>query len=164
MFCHSIAHGSCAPRPLNASCFCTFGSPIVRRVHNDQTFVSAPRRVRDHLPAEEAEARLRQRFAIINVWRPIGTPVETSPLALCDARSIAREDLVASDLVYRDKVGETYSFQHNANHRWYYFPHVRPDEVVLLKNLRLLGHRRGPPRRSHRLRPPPHSSRCRAAA
>jgi hypothetical protein len=105
----------------------------VRRVHNDQTFVSAPRRVRDHLPPEEAELRLRHRFAIINVWRPIGAPVETAPLALCDARSISRDDLVPSDLVYRDKVGETYAFRHNANHRWYYFPEVRPDEVVLLK-------------------------------
>jgi hypothetical protein len=105
----------------------------VRRVHNDQTFVSGPRRVRDHLPPEEAELRLRHRFAIVNVWRPIGAPVETAPLALCDARSISRDDLVASDLVYRDKIGETYSFRHNPNHRWFYFPEVRPDEVVLLK-------------------------------
>lgn len=105
----------------------------VRRVHNDQTFVSGPRRVRDHLPAEEAELRLQHRFAIVNVWRPIGSPVETAPLALCDARSISRDDLVPSDLVYRDKVGETYAFRHNANHRWFYFSAVRPDEVVLLK-------------------------------
>lgn len=104
----------------------------VRRVHNDQTFVSAPRRVRDHLPAEEAEARLRQRFAIVNVWRPLDV-VERLPLALCDARSIAREDLVPSDLVYRDKVGETYSITANPAHRWYYFPRQRPDEVALLK-------------------------------
>ncbi|HET6337538.1 MAG TPA: CmcJ/NvfI family oxidoreductase [Polyangiales bacterium] len=54
-------------------------------------------------------------------------------LALCDARSISRDDLIASDLVYRDKVGETYAFRHNPNHRWFYFPEVRPDEVVLLK-------------------------------
>ena len=104
-----------------------------RRVHNDQTFVSAPRRVRDHLPLEEAEQRLRGRFAIVNVWRPIGHPVEASPLAMCDAQSIDAEDLVPSDLVYRDKVGETYAFAYNPRHRWSYFPHVRPDEVVLLK-------------------------------
>jgi hypothetical protein len=105
----------------------------VRRVHNDQTFVSGPRRVRDHLPAEEAERRLQHRYAIVNVWRPIGAPVATAPLALCDARSISRDDLIASDLVYRDKVGETYAFRHNPKHRWFYFPEVRPDEVVLLK-------------------------------
>ncbi|WP_323123369.1 CmcJ/NvfI family oxidoreductase [Burkholderia alba] len=104
----------------------------VRRVHNDQTFVSAPRRVRDHLPAEEADARLRQRFAILNVWRPLDV-VERLPLALCDARSIAHGDLVPSDLVYPDKVGETYSITANPAHRWYYFPRLRPDEALLLK-------------------------------
>ncbi|HEY9239572.1 MAG TPA: CmcJ/NvfI family oxidoreductase [Burkholderiaceae bacterium] len=104
----------------------------VRRVHNDQTFVSGPRRVRDHLPPDEAEARLAHRFAIINLWRPLAT-VEQWPLALCDARTIAPGDLVPSDLVYRDKVGETYGFLHNPGHRWYWFPRLRPDEVLLLK-------------------------------
>jgi hypothetical protein len=104
----------------------------VRRVHNDQTFVSGPRRVRDHLPADEAAQRLRHRFAIINLWRPLDV-VEQLPLAMCDARSIARDDLVPSDLVYRDKVGETFSFTYNPAHRWYYFPKLRPDEALLLK-------------------------------
>lgn len=104
----------------------------VRRVHNDQTFVSGPRRVRDHLDPEEAEQRLRHRFAIVNLWRPLDV-VEQLPLALCDARSIALDDLVPSDLIYRDKIGETYSFTANPQHRWFYFPHLNPDEVLLLK-------------------------------
>jgi hypothetical protein len=105
----------------------------VRRVHNDQTFVSGPRRVRDHLSPEKAEERLEHRFAIVNVWRPIARAVESSPLAVCDARSIEPEDLVPTDLVYRDKVGEVYAFAHSPRHRWFYFPLVRPDEVLLLK-------------------------------
>lgn len=104
----------------------------VLRVHNDQTFVSGPRRVRDHLPPEEAAQRLQRRFAIVNLWRPLA-PVEQLPLALCDARSIAEADLVASDLVYRDKVGETYGFLYNPAHRWYWFPRLQPDEALLLK-------------------------------
>jgi len=104
----------------------------VRRVHNDQTFVAGPRRVRDHLPADEAAQRIKHRFAIINLWRPLDV-VEQLPLALCDARSIAASDLVPSDLVYRDKVGETFSFTHNPAHRWYYFPKLRPGEALLLK-------------------------------
>ena len=104
----------------------------VRRVHNDQTFVSGPRRVRDHLSTDEAAQRLKHRFAIINLWRPLDV-VEQLPLALCDARSIAASDLVPSDLVYKDKVGETFSFTHNPAHRWYYFPKLRPDEALLLK-------------------------------
>jgi hypothetical protein len=105
----------------------------VQYVHNDQTFVSGPRRVRDHLPPEEAEARLAKRHAIINVWRPVGVPALTWPLALCDARSIAFEDLIPSDLVYRDRVGETYAFAANPAHRWLYYPALQLDEVLLLK-------------------------------
>lgn len=104
----------------------------VRYVHNDQTFVSGPRRVRDHLPPERAQQWLEGRIAIVNLWRPL-SDVESSPLAMCDARSIALTDLVTSDLVYRDKVGETYAFVFNPQHRWYYFPRMTQDEIVLLK-------------------------------
>src|SRR5262249_21403061 len=45
-----------------------------RIVHNDYSFKSAPRRVRDHLPAE-AEELLQHRFAEINVWRAIHGPI-----------------------------------------------------------------------------------------
>ena|ERR1700756_2714564 len=75
-------------------------------LHNDYSAKSGPRRVRDHLPAQEAEYRLRSRFGEINVWRPIRGPIESTPLALCDARSIDAQDFVPVDLVYPDKVGE----------------------------------------------------------
>ena len=102
-------------------------------VHNDYTAKSGPRRVSDHLTPAEADERLRHRFAEINVWRPIRGPVESSPLAVCDARSIEPQDFVPSDLVYRDKVGETYRFKYNPNHRWFYFPYLQRNEVILLK-------------------------------
>ena len=105
----------------------------VRTVHNDYTATSGPRRVRDHLPAAEAEERLRQRFAEINVWRPIRGPIESTPLAVCDAQSIDPRDFVPTDLVYRDKVGEVYRFSYNPNHRWSYFPRLERNEVILLK-------------------------------
>ena len=103
-----------------------------KMVHNDYTFKSAPRRVRDHLP-EEADRLLSNRFAEINVWRPIRGPVESSPLALCDARSLGVEDIVPMDLVYRERVGEIYGFMHNPKHRWYYFPRMERNEAILLK-------------------------------
>jgi hypothetical protein len=102
-------------------------------VHNDYTAKSGPRRVRDHLPAEAAEELLKNRFAEINVWRPIRWPIESSPLAVCDAGSIEPEDFVPSDLVYPDKVGETYRFTYNPKHRWFYFPRMQRDDVILLK-------------------------------
>jgi hypothetical protein len=105
----------------------------VRTVHNDYTATSGPRRVRDHLPPEEAEARLRNRFAEINVWRPIRGPIESAPLAVCDAQSIDRVDFVPTDFVYRDKIGEVYRFTYNPRHRWSYFPRLERGEVILLK-------------------------------
>jgi hypothetical protein len=105
----------------------------VRRVHDDQTLDSAPRRVARHLTPEEAEWRLKRRFAIINFWRPIGGPVLQTPLAACDARTIDSSDLLPSDLVYRDWTGETYSVAFNPRHRWYWYPHQLPSEATLLK-------------------------------
>jgi hypothetical protein len=101
-------------------------------VHNDYSFKSALRRVRDHLP-EEADRLLRGRFAEINVWRAIRGPIESSPLALCDARSLGAEDIVPTDLVYRERVGETFGFLYNPKHRWFYFPRMERNEAILLK-------------------------------
>ncbi len=105
----------------------------VRRVHDDQTLDSAPRRVAKHLAAEEAQWRLQRRFAIVNFWRPVGGPVMQTPLAMCDARTIEPADLLPSDLVYRDWVGETYSVAYNPRHRWYWYPYQSPAEATLLK-------------------------------
>ena len=105
----------------------------VRRVHNDYTDKSGPQRVRDLLPPEEAEARLQKRFAIVNVWRPINHPVETTPLAIADARSVSQDDFIATDLIYPNRVGEIYNVAHNPAHAWFYVPEQTPDEAILLK-------------------------------
>jgi hypothetical protein len=105
----------------------------VRSVHNDYTELSGRRRVTDHLEPDEAQERLRGRHAVINVWRSIRGAVEASPLAVCDARSIAPEDWIATDLVYPDRVGEVYSVRFSPAHRWFYYPRLRADEALLIK-------------------------------
>ncbi len=102
------------------------------RVHNDYTAWSAPQRVRDLMGAE-AEELLRHRYAEINVWRPIRGPLLASPLALCDAQTLAEENLIASDLLYRDRKGEIYSVTYNPGQCWYYFPKMQADEAVLIR-------------------------------
>jgi hypothetical protein len=105
---------------------------VVRRVHNDYTEWSGPQRVRDLLP-DEAEALLKRRFAVIQVWRPIRLPVETFPLAICDAVSLAPEDLVISERRYPNRIGQTYAITYNPAHRWYWFPRMRRDEALVFK-------------------------------
>ncbi len=102
------------------------------RVHVDHTAKSGPQRVRDFL-GDEAEELLKGRLQVINLWRPIRGPLRDHPLAVCDARSVAPRDLVPSDLVYRDRVGETYAVAYNPDHRWFYVPEMQADEALLLK-------------------------------
>jgi hypothetical protein len=104
----------------------------VHRVHNDYTEWSGPQRVRDLLP-NEAEELLRHRFAIVQAWRPIRYPVETDPLAICDARSVSPEDFVISERRYPNRVGQTYALTYNPAHRWYWFPRMRRDEALVFK-------------------------------
>jgi hypothetical protein len=101
-------------------------------VHVDQTAASGAARLRVAYP-DEADALLRRRVAIVNLWRPITSPVLDAPLAVCDARSVSPKDLVASELVYRDRRGETYNLVYNPGQRWFYAPEMRADEVLLLK-------------------------------
>ena len=81
----------------------------------------------------EAEALLRKRVAIVNVWRPINGPIESMPLGVIGALTIFEDDFVATDLVYRDRRGETYNIRFNDWHRWYCTPAMTDDEVYLLK-------------------------------
>jgi hypothetical protein len=104
----------------------------VARVHVDHTEKSGPQRVRDLLP-DEADELLRGRLQIINLWRPIRGPLRDSPLAVCDAGTVSRQDLVPSDLIYPDRTGETYAVLFSPAHRWYYVPEMERDEVLLLK-------------------------------
>ena len=102
------------------------------RVHVDQTDRSGANRVREHL-GSEADELLKGRVQVINLWRPIRGPLRDSPLAMCDGSTVAPDDLVASDLIYPNRSGETYSVTYNPNHRWFYFPEMTPDEALLLK-------------------------------
>lgn len=105
----------------------------VHLVHDDYTDRSGPWRVEAFLPEDEARALLKGRVAIVNVWRPIRGPLLSVPLALCDARSIRREDLVAAKMIYRHRTGEEFRSTHSLRHRWYYYPRMAADEAVLIK-------------------------------
>lgn len=85
------------------------------------------------LIGDEAEELLQHRFAINNVRRPIVGPLRRSPLALCDAGTLETENLVASELRYPDRTGETYAVTYSPNQRWYYFPRMQPDEALLIR-------------------------------
>ncbi|MCH9672435.1 MAG: hypothetical protein K0U93_13415 [Gammaproteobacteria bacterium] len=125
-------------------------------VHGDYTLTSAPQRLRDLtkpptgndtfrallddgctlVASDEADRALADggRYAIINVWRNIADePVQTNPLALCDARSVSPEDLVVFEIHYHDRIGENYFAKHTPQHRWFFYPEMTRDEALLIK-------------------------------
>ena len=101
---------------------------------NLQAVASAAKRVRDLFHAEEAEDLLSRRFAIVNIWRSSNKgPVETAPMALCDARSLAPDDIITVERHAKDRIGEVQQVVQNDNHRWFYFPQMQHDEALLNK-------------------------------
>ena len=105
----------------------------VRSAHNDFTDISAPQRVRDLLPPEEADAMLKRRFTSVNVWRPILGPVKTDPLAICSWDSLRDGDMIPAERVYDNRIGGILNLSYNSSQRWTYFSNMVPDEIILLK-------------------------------
>ena len=105
----------------------------VLSVHNDYTNWSGPQRVRDILPEDEAEDLLSRRFAIVQVWRAIRNPIQSNPLAICDARTLSTDNLIASERRFPHRVGETYRISYDPDQRWFYFPEMRRDEALMFK-------------------------------
>ncbi|KAM3514408.1 hypothetical protein MY11210_001962 [Beauveria gryllotalpidicola] len=88
----------------------------VQQVHIDQTYAASLSRVPHHLPAAEADELVRGRVQIVNVWRPIRTT-----------------DLVARQLIYPDRNGETFSVRHSPGQKWYYRSGLAPEQALLIK-------------------------------
>ena len=104
----------------------------VRYVHNDYTELSAPQRVKDFFP-KESDMLLKNRFAIIQTWRSIGSTVESEPLALCDGKTIPKTGFIRNQRRYKDRTAETYHISYNPAHKWYYFPKMDRNEVLVFK-------------------------------
>ena len=101
-------------------------------VHNDYTASSGFVCLEENL-GDDAERLAQGRFQIINVWRPLVDPVEDYPLALCDARSLDPADLIDTIRKAPNHVGQIQLAVHGSGQRWYYYPEMRPPEVLMFK-------------------------------
>ena len=126
IFDHTLRHSDKATREQRL-----VREPAVS-VHNDYTEWSGPQRLRDVLP-DEAEDLLKRRCAIVQVWRSINTPIETIPLAMCDARSLDAGDLITTERRSPGRIGQTYRIAYNQSQEWYWFPRMTRDEALVFK-------------------------------
>jgi len=111
----------------------TGARPPVKGVHNDYTEASAPVRLREIVGEEEAARRLKKRWAIIQVWRPIRGDVLIDPLGICDGRTIPQKGFILVQRRYKYRTGEVYHIAYNPEHVWYYFPRMTRNEAMVFK-------------------------------
>ncbi|MGE0701117.1 MAG: CmcJ/NvfI family oxidoreductase [Hyphomicrobiaceae bacterium] len=104
------------------------------RIHVDYTQKSGTQRLKDTIGVAEAERLLASgaRVIQVNVWRPIKGPVRRAPLAVADASTISQSELVATDQVFPDRVGEIYHLAYGPRQRWYYASEMKREEVLLI--------------------------------
>ncbi|ANI80208.1 CmcJ/NvfI family oxidoreductase [Sphingobium sp. EP60837] len=104
-------------------------------VHIDYNQESYEYNIRQFMGAE-ADELLGGRWAAYNIWKPFA-PVEMSPLAVCDARSVERSDLVLCGMGTRpgEPLWEVHgvNVMYNPRHEWYYFPFMSVDEAMVIK-------------------------------
>jgi hypothetical protein len=105
-------------------------------VHIDISDVTAAALAKRVQPKHRME--LVRRFAHYNLWRAISPPPHDAPLAVCDARSVARSDLVEADAVM-DIPGKQESsyvglvIRYSPTHRWTHFSGMERDELLVFK-------------------------------
>lgn len=100
--------------------------------HCDFTSEGAAQFVRDRMGAE-ADALLRKRYAIIHFWRPIRGPLRDAPLAMCDAGTVATEDLVPWERINPGRTIEMYRLAFNPLQQWFYMSGMLEHEAILFK-------------------------------
>jgi len=74
-------------------------------------------------------------FACYNLWRPLEDIVQKNPLVLIDASTLAGEELIAYLPVADGQSPRVSLPVHGEGQRLYYVPDMRPDEVLIFKQL-----------------------------
>lgn len=130
VFDHTIRTKKNANKKITDETNTTARAPV-SLVHCDYTAESGPLRVQQLLPSE-AESLLSNRVAFYNIWKPLYR-VEENPLAMSDVTTSPSEDFFQLYLRYRDRTGENYVMRYNDQHKWWYFPGMEDDKVIVLK-------------------------------
>ena len=82
----------------------------------------------DAYPAESWD------YAWYNLWRPIGGVVKKNPLVVMDASTLKREDIINYS-ASKDRKGYAAVPLFEQAQRLYYVPDMRPDEVLVIKQM-----------------------------
>jgi len=104
-------------------------------VHLDYSAQSVPDFLARALGSSEIDLARYSRIVTYNLWRALSPPPQDMPLAVCDMRTVSLDDLVTANAEFgdRDFKFEISLVRHNPSHRWYYYPNMTPDELLMFK-------------------------------
>ncbi len=110
-----------------------------RWVHMDYTPAAAHKWVGWIEGWEGLALRRYPRFAILQTWRCLTPPPCDNTLVMCDASTIDGADCIVFDAAMRapyDEPGNSFESQFSrfsAGQRWYYFPDLAPEKMIVFK-------------------------------
>ncbi len=110
-----------------------------RWAHMDYTHYAARKWVDWIEGWQGLELKRYPRFQVYQTWRCVSPPPQDNTLVLCDASSIRPKDLIVFDAAMRepyDAPGNQFESQlchYDPGQRWYYFPELRADELIVWK-------------------------------
>ncbi|KAF2177442.1 hypothetical protein K469DRAFT_807586 [Zopfia rhizophila CBS 207.26] len=104
------------------------GQLLLTLVSADVTSNSSISRLKLHLSMKNPD---RRKYRFIAMWRPLTVGRTHCPLALCAFKTVGKEDLVKSDIVFPHYCDESYEVKYNPSHRWFFKSDMSPDDVVL---------------------------------
>jgi hypothetical protein len=92
----------------------------------------------DFAARSDPGTRAIRRFVQFNIWRAFSGPPQDVPLALCDAQTVSRDDLIPADAIFDAGEPPHWSFEslvvaHNPAHRWHWFSDMTRDDVLVFK-------------------------------
>jgi hypothetical protein len=123
--------------------------PPAAEAHVDFTQRSAERIAARLYRKARPEGSGYRRFLAFSLWRALSPPPQDMPLALCEGRSVRDdegtpntkidvEEIPSGDALFAPIEGEddmtaATIFRHSPDHRWWYFPDMTAEEVILIK-------------------------------
>jgi hypothetical protein len=123
--------------------------PPAAEAHVDFTQRSAERIAQARYSKARPDGPGYRRFIAFSLWRALSAPPQDTPLALCDGGSVRDDEGTPNTKIDVDEIptGEALLapiegeedmtaatiFHHSPAHRWWYFPDMTPDEVILIK-------------------------------
>jgi hypothetical protein len=104
--------------------------------HVDYAPVGAPVIAAMEDQLQGIKTRSYSRMMIIQAWRALSPPPQDFPLAVCDNATLAAADVCPHNFSPKQEPGFTFKsslIQYDTEQRWYYFPKMVEDEVILFR-------------------------------